>query len=128
MDRSRLLIAQHDDDDDNNDNAKEVLFLRAKIVEVAREGDTLEMKYLMSISAANQLLAAVDEVNSRLASKNTIVVSFAFDESGSVTPSLSKVPSILNQSQRPFEIAQLLNRRLCPITATSTHLSVYSYF
>lgn len=47
----------HDDEDE-----KEVAFLRARIVEAAREGDTPEIKYLVGISAAKRLLAARDEV------------------------------------------------------------------
>lgn len=41
---------------------KEVAFLRARIVEAAREGDTPEIKYLVGISAAKRLLSAYDEV------------------------------------------------------------------
>lgn len=43
-------------------NAKEFLFLQEKVLEVAREGDTKEMRYLMGISAAQRLLGAHDQV------------------------------------------------------------------
>ena len=46
----------------DEDDAKEVAFLRARIVEAAREGDTPEIQYLVGISAAKRLLTASDEV------------------------------------------------------------------
>lgn len=48
---------EHDEKDEN-----EVAFLRARIVEAAREGDTPQIKYLLGISAAKRLLSAYDEV------------------------------------------------------------------
>ncbi|CAM9968881.1 unnamed protein product, partial [Pylaiella littoralis] len=47
---------EHDEKDE-----KEVAFLRARIVEAAREGDTPQIKYLLGISAAKRLLSAYDE-------------------------------------------------------------------
>lgn len=54
---------KNDDGSDDNNPEKEALFLREKIVEVAREGDTLEMEYLLGVSIARKLLTAVDKVN-----------------------------------------------------------------
>lgn len=48
--------------ENDDEHGREVLFLRAKILEVAREGDTLEMKYLMRLSNAKKLLGAFDKV------------------------------------------------------------------
>ena len=53
------------DDKDGNDE-QEALFLREKIVEVAREGDTSEMEYLLGVSIARKLLTAVDKVSSAI--------------------------------------------------------------
>lgn len=50
----------------DEDDAKEVAFLRARIVEAAREGDTPEIQYLVGISAAKRLLTASDEVKGRV--------------------------------------------------------------
>lgn len=54
-----------DKDQDGNNDEQEALFLREKIVEVAREGDTSEMEYLLGVSIARKLLTAVDKVNTR---------------------------------------------------------------
>lgn len=56
-----LLIKMGPDTSDEDD-AKKVAFLRARIVEAAREGDTPEIKYLVGVSAAKRLLTAFDEV------------------------------------------------------------------
>lgn len=50
----------------DEDDAKQVAFLRARIVEAAREGDTPEIQYLVGISAAKRLLTAFDEVRPRM--------------------------------------------------------------
>lgn len=49
--------------DSDEDDARQVAFLRARIVEAAREGDKPEIKYLVGISVAKRLLAAFDEVS-----------------------------------------------------------------
>lgn len=49
-------------DSDEDDATRQVAFLRARIIEAAREGDKPEIKYLVGISAAKRLLAAFDEV------------------------------------------------------------------
>lgn len=48
--------------ENDDEHAQEVLFLRAKIIEAVREGDTVEMKYLMRLSIAKKLLGAFDKV------------------------------------------------------------------
>ncbi|CAM9826509.1 unnamed protein product [Ectocarpus fasciculatus] len=55
--RNGSNVEESNDDED----AKHVAFLRARVVEAAREGDTPEIKYLMGITAAKRLLAATDE-------------------------------------------------------------------
>lgn len=52
--------------DSDEDDAKQMAFLRARIVEATREGDIPEIKYLVGISAAARLLTASDEVRLRM--------------------------------------------------------------
>ncbi|CAM9384053.1 unnamed protein product, partial [Hapterophycus canaliculatus] len=48
--------------EENRDkDEKQVAFLRARMVEAAREGDSPEVNYLVGISSASRLLSAVDE-------------------------------------------------------------------
>lgn len=48
--------------ENDDEHGQEVLFLRAKVIEAAREGNTVEMKYLMRLSIAKKLLGAFDKV------------------------------------------------------------------
>lgn len=59
MEPTRRGDAEENDDEDE----RQVAFLRARMVEAAREGDTPEVNYLVGISSASRLLPAVDEVN-----------------------------------------------------------------
>lgn len=66
------------DDKDGNDE-QEALFLREKIVEVAREGDSSEMEYLLGVSIARKLLTAVDKVSkhsSGTRTRTTVILLF----------------------------------------------------
>ncbi|CAM9913340.1 unnamed protein product, partial [Scytosiphon promiscuus] len=52
------------DTEENGDrDERQLAFLRARIVEAAREGDTPEVNYLVGISSASRLLSAVDETS-----------------------------------------------------------------
>lgn len=62
---------QNNTDDNKGNDEQEALFLREKIVEVAREGDTAEMEYLLGVSIARKLLTAVDKVSKGSSSSRT---------------------------------------------------------
>lgn len=69
----------NNNESDGNNDEKEALFLREKIVEVVREGDTAEMEYLLGVSIARKLLTAVDKVNRHSTTTRTYSYLHSYD-------------------------------------------------
>lgn len=60
---------RRDSEENDDKDERQVAFLRARMVEATREGDTPEVNYLVGISSASRLLSAVDEVRDRRVTK-----------------------------------------------------------
>lgn len=98
------------DKDDNNDE-QEALFLREKIVEVAREGDTSEMEYLLGVSIARKLLTAVDKVNKHRSSTRAVYCSMGWLLSRSVLNFLAAtIANCLLSRARSYGTVRVLQR------------------